>query len=88
MLGVQHDDRVALLVQLVQNPVRAATRGPLADEVAAEGFANPAWFTQQVARDEFDHCCGDRLGQLVGERPLRRRGDAQFPGIVLGRTAP
>ena len=75
MLGVEHDNCVSLLVQLVEDPVRAPTRRPLADEVGAQRLANPAWFSQEVASDELNHGRSDRLGQLVGKRPLRRRGN-------------
>ncbi len=70
MLGVEDDNRVGLLVQFVNDPVRAATRGPLADEVSAQGLTNPARLTQQVAGDELDHRRRNRLGQLAGQRPL------------------
>lgn len=78
MLDSKHGDGGRFVVDLVDDAICAASRGPQSCEFALQRVADSA----RVLTERSDHELHDRSGDTVGkasELTLCRRGNAQLP---------
>lgn len=81
MIDVEHDDLALRLVDFVHDPIRADPDCVQPGEVAPQRTANAVGIVKQPPKDEFEHGCGDLVGQSV-ETPVGWAGHLQYPWTV------
>ena len=76
------DDLVCVLVDSVENSISPAPGRPHVGRLEPQLLADPLRILNQRSGDEI--CRGDahRLGQAIGYRPSRWRGENQFVGFA------
>lgn len=81
MVDSEDPDLVVPLVDLVDDPVRAAPRRPEPLKFPMESVPNSIWSLQQRPGEELDHSGCRLLGQSR-ECSLDRGGDDEPPGLL------
>jgi hypothetical protein len=81
MVDPEDPDLATRLVDLVDDPVRAAPRRPESFELPVESMPNSIWSLEQRPCEELDHGGCRLLGQSR-ECALDRGGDDEPPGLL------
>jgi hypothetical protein len=82
VVNSQDRDLVGLVVDAIQNAVRATSGTVNAGKFVAEGSPDSLWIFDQDSRDEIDDSCTHRFGELLGDRSRCGAGDDEFVGFL------
>src|SRR3954447_20963301 len=81
---MEHEHLV--VVDGVDDAVRASPSRPIPLELEPQGFPDPVWVLGKRAVEEVDHCHGHRFGQVVFDRALGPwRQEYGVPALAHGR---
>ncbi len=83
VFDTQDDDFAEVFPDAIKDPISTPTRRPHPGQVIAQRLADPGRLLDQCVSEELDDSRRNRLRQVPGQCPLRRRGKDEFAGPLL-----